>query len=154
MGACYRERSFYQFFLDSKTQWEFLLEYLYGYFGKNIITLLIFAGFACLFFRAIKKQADQSLKVLYFIIISWIVLSYGIPLIRSIVSAPILHIRYTIVSLGAWVIIFAIGCDSIKSYKVKNSLLGLFFVASMLHLFFLSIIILRSKSSSFGKPLR
>jgi mannosyltransferase len=99
----------------------FVLEYYYGYLGKDIVQALILAVFVFLFARAfLKDRSTGSPRTQYYVIlILWLLLSYLIPYVRSLVSTPILHIRYSIISLPAWIIIFSLGGSTIPQRRLK-----------------------------------
>ena len=86
------------------------------------------------------KQKDESgskeTRVLYFIISAWLLLSYVFPYIKSIVSTPVLHERYTIIALPAWIIIFAIGLNSIKEARWQKIVMAALVVAFSINLLF------------------
>ena len=87
----------------------FLAEYFYLYLGKDVVLTLTFAGFLFLFFQRLKPNRENPDLLAIIILVLWLILSYAIPLVRSLVSTPILHVRYTIVTLPAWIVLFAWG---------------------------------------------
>lgn len=94
----------------------FIAEYFYDYTGKDPLTTGLYLIFIFLFARSFFSKAsfDFNGKPIYIIIVLWILLSYLLPYLRSISSTPMLHARYTIVTLPAWFILFAIGWNKIK----------------------------------------
>lgn len=102
----------------------FLAEYFYAYTGKEIITTLVSLFFIYLFGKSLKEKSQIAgdIKPVYLIIILWIILSYLLPYVRSITSAPLLQPRYTIVTLPAWMLLFAMGWGRIENLKWKLAL--------------------------------
>jgi mannosyltransferase len=116
----------------------FFLEYYYGYFGKDIVVSTLFAFFLFLFFRNFKtNEAGKHSKVINFILTAAFILSILIPLLRSIVSVPILHIRYTIVSLPLLITMVAVGSEHIGSFKARYIMISIVVLSSIFNLFFL-----------------
>lgn len=96
----------------------FLLDYFYNYTGKDVVTTLAWVTLMVFFIKT-WKQVDESRRPLLVILLTWLVLSYLIPYLRSIISVPMLHIRYTMIALPAWIVIFAMGWDSIRKWRLK-----------------------------------
>jgi uncharacterized membrane protein len=116
----------------------FLLEYFYGYVGKDALVSLIFLVFTILYSRAYFTMASSDkLKSVYLIIILWLFISYLIPLTYSLLRQPMLHIRYTIVTLPAWILIFALGWDEIVSRRWKYAILATAALSSVINIFFI-----------------
>jgi hypothetical protein len=114
----------------------FILDYFYSYFGKDIITTAVFIFFAFLFFKKFRTESSNAFsRGTYIVIACWLGLSYFIPYLRSIIGVPMLHIRYTIVSLPAWLLVFSVGWDYIKNVKIKFALLVFVMVVSVVNLF-------------------
>lgn len=116
----------------------FLAEYFYGYFGKDAITAIISLVFLFFMFKNLRNesQTNQS-KGILIVLILWLVLSYVIPLVRSLTSAPVLHIRYTIVTLPAWIVLFAWGWTLIPQQRLKFALAIVVALSSIFNLFLL-----------------
>ncbi len=124
-------------FWIQEPSWFFILDYFYSYFGKDILQTLVFVTLIFLFVRQLlKKDCPEQLRPVYIILLLWLVVSYLIPFIRSIVSTPILHIRYTIVSLPAWIIIFCVGWSTLNGKKWKLILMSALIVVSLVNLIF------------------
>ncbi len=124
-------------FWIGKPKWYFVLEYFYNYFGKDAIQAAVFVFFIFLFIRQFAKKefAGTQSSHIYLILTLWLVTSYLIPYVRSVVSTPILHIRYMIISLPAWILIFGAGWSTIPNKKWRNVLLVAVFVLSIANLF-------------------
>ena len=122
----------------NKPQLIFIKEYFYTYFGRDRFVMGICVIAFIYFFRLlIIKETSRTEKAVFIIVIIWLVLSYAIPYFRSIVSTPILEDRYTMVSLPAWMIIFAVGVDTLKKIKWKYYLATAIFISSMVNLLFI-----------------
>lgn len=102
----------------------FVAEYFYDYTGKDIGTTLIILWLTVHF---VKFLISEKSKSIFLIIIGWIVLSYVIPYLWSIYKLPILHNRYTIVTLPAWFLVFSLGWENLKNTRLKYAVpIGLF----------------------------
>jgi uncharacterized membrane protein len=101
--------------------------YLYNYFGKEpvaFIASLMLMGLAIRHFIICykSKNSDQKTTNLYiteFVLIAWLLLSYLIPYIYSVVKIPMLHERYTIVTLPSIILLTALGWNLIQSRRLK-----------------------------------
>lgn len=111
----------------------FVARYFFDYMGKDYVSCILFLGFGALFVKAWMKKEKLDWQV-YLIIALWIILSYGLPFVKSIVGTPLLYIRYTIVTLPAWCMLLAIGWESINSQKLKRIFASIIFVSSLLNL--------------------
>ena len=114
----------------------FLPEYFYNYFGKDILVTVILVFFSFLFFKswlaAVETDADK--RLLYIILLQWLFFSYLIPFVKSLIGVPVLHIRYTIITLPAWIILFSIGWGVIKYQKLKYILIFCISLSSIVNL--------------------
>jgi uncharacterized membrane protein len=128
----------------------FVVEYFYDYTGKDALTTTVFLIFIYFFFRAmIKRSTSKEMKVIYILIVIWIALSYLIPYVRSILIAPILNNRYTIITLPAWIIVFAIGWDKLRNVKWKYSLPLILILSFMVNMAFFKKHYTRIQKSQF-----
>ena len=116
----------------------FFAEYFYYYTGKDALTASVFCVFIFLFFKKIFTGKDSNLgaKSISLIIILWILLSYLIPYIRSIMAAPMLADRYTIITLPAWIVLFALGWNTIQRLDMKYLILPLLILSAIINLIF------------------
>jgi uncharacterized membrane protein len=105
----------------------FLLDYFYAYFGKDIFQTLCYVALIVFFVLRIKtrKTDDADFRPAYLIIIVWIFFSYLIPYVKSITGTPVLHIRYTMIALPAWILMFSIGWNAIEKDSWKKSFVWL-----------------------------
>ncbi len=111
----------------------FVARYFFDYMGKDYISCILFLGLGAMFVKAWMKNEKSHWQV-YLMISLWIILSYGLPFVKSMVGTPLLYIRYTIVTLPAWIILLAIGWESIESQKLKAILATTIFVSSIINL--------------------
>lgn len=125
-------------FWIGRPTWYFLLEYFYNYFGKDMIQSALFVFFTFLFVRQFVRKdfADPQTRQVYIILIFWLVISYLIPYIKSIVDTPILHMRYMIISLPALILIFSAGWSAIPNKKWRFGLMYALIVISVANLIF------------------
>lgn len=102
----------------------FVVKYFYDYTGKDVFTTLVFLIFIFLFIKSMetKNSLSNESKPIYLTIILWIVFSYLLPYVWSIANSPLLHQRYTIVTLPALILLFALGWDRIRNNKWKYAL--------------------------------
>jgi mannosyltransferase len=117
----------------------FMLEYFYDYFGKDALSVGIFAY---LIFRFLKKFAKNSWlfdreKPIYIIVLCWLFLSYFLPYVKSLMGTPLLLPRYTIVTLPALIIIIACGWIEIEGIKWRKLIALVAFLSMTLNLFFI-----------------
>lgn len=128
----------------------FIAQYFYDYVGKDALTTLLFVIFSCLFtFSLFKMPVNDEQRPVFLIIIIWIILSYLVPYIRSIIVSPMLVNRYTIVTLPAWIIVFAVGWEKIKNLKWKYALPLILLLSAMVNLVFFRQHFTRLKKDQF-----
>ena len=98
---------------------------------------MILVIFSYLFIGSLfKMPANDERKPVFLTIIIWIILSYLVPYIRSITVSPMLANRYTIVTLPAWIIAFAVGWEKIKSMKWKYALSMILVISALVNIVF------------------
>jgi mannosyltransferase len=101
----------------------FVAQYFYDYTGKDAVTTLVFLVFIYFFVKPlVKGSISKEARLIYLVLIIWIAFSYLVPYVRSVIFSPMLNNRYTIVTLPAWLIVFAIGWDQIRNMRWKYSL--------------------------------
>lgn len=100
----------------------FILDYFYYYFGKDAFTSIVFVVLLGLLIREFVNGSEKVNKPLFVILLSWLFFSYLFPYLKSILGTPILFVRYTIISLPAWILVFAIAWDLIINKKWKYGL--------------------------------
>jgi hypothetical protein len=111
----------------------FVARYFFDYMGKDYVSCILFLWFGLLFVKAWAKKEKPDWQM-YLTISMWIILSYGLPYVKSIVGTPLLYIRYTIVTLPAWFVLLAIGWDAIENRKLKILFGIAIFFSSILNL--------------------
>jgi mannosyltransferase len=114
----------------------FLAEYFYGYTGKDAITTILYLVLIFVFFRSLAKEKDTQFKPIAVVLILWIVICYLVPFVRSHISTPMLHVRYTIVILPAWFAVMAVGLSSFARKKIIMPILAILAISSLANLFF------------------
>ncbi len=112
---------------------DFLIIYYFIYLGHNNVLIILFA-LSALFYLVrvfgVENTAGSSTparlhpKQYFMLLAIWIVLAYGIPLLYSISSRPILHERYTIIALPAILLVVALGFSYVKNLAVTLLLVG------------------------------
>jgi len=112
----------------------FPARYFFDYTGKDEVSALIF-GILILLFIAYFFKPENRKNAAYWMLVVWISVSLALPYFRSIFSTPILHVRYTIVTLPAWILLIAIGFDGIRTKQYKYILALLVVVSSITNLF-------------------
>ena len=100
------------------------------------ILLLLLAVYVFNVFYAEKKLNSNPVKSnplwFSFIVLSiWIIITYLIPYLRSLLVVPMLHPRYTIVVLPAFLIAIAYGIELINFKPLKMFILCTFVVLSL-----------------------
>jgi mannosyltransferase len=123
---------------------DFVQKFFYGYFGNSgllnpflIFALIYFAIHAMkvrLPFPATVRSSTLQLSFITFFFT--ILLTYGIPYLRSILVVPMLFDRYTIVILPACIMAIAFGFDLIPSNALRTILITAFLVLSLIDIFF------------------
>jgi uncharacterized membrane protein len=111
----------------------FLARYFYDYVGKDLVSSIIFLVLGVLFLLEWRRAVDFDKSVLG-IVAGWIVLSYLIPYLKSIVGTPLLYVRYTIVTLPAWFILLAVGWRYINHHLLRTAALSIILFSSLLNL--------------------
>lgn len=118
----------------------FASEYFFEFFGNSGILvpfLILFLLFYFLRLQNIGQSNPQNSTPLEFIVLSsWIFITLLIPYFKSITSLPMLVPRYVITVLPAFLLMLAIGVQTISNKLIKGMVIGMFFLASLLDLFF------------------
>jgi mannosyltransferase len=110
----------------------FVLQYFYAYTGKDIVTTTIYLILLYISFF-VKQKVNELERPLFFVLILWIVMVYLLPYIRSIILSPMLHERYTIVALPAWIILFSHGWSRISNLKWKYAALVVLILSGIIN---------------------
>lgn len=133
----------------------FISDFFFTYFGnpvmlKHLLVILLLGYLFNVFYveKPLTLNPAKSNPLLFsFIILStWIIITYLIPYLRSILVVPMLFPRYTIVVLPAFIIAIAYGIQLINFKLVRTIILSLFIIFSLIN-----IIIAREYYSSVSK---
>jgi hypothetical protein len=123
----------------------FVSDYFFEYFGNmkflKPILLLLLSVYLFKVLYAEKKLNSNPAKSnplwFSFIVLSvWIVVTYLIPYLRSLLVVPMLYPRYTIVVLPAFLIAIAYGIELIRFKALKIFVLSAFIIVSLTTLLF------------------
>jgi uncharacterized membrane protein len=129
-----------------KPNGNFFVNYFQRYFGWQKILIYLFLFIILFFFikalnsilsskRETKRQTD-NLSLSFTVILIWIIVSYLVPYVFSKIRIPILHERYTIVTLPAILLAIAMGIELIKFNFLRNFLLVFILIISGVDLFY------------------
>ncbi len=118
--------------------------YYYMYLGKDPYLAVLYLFFVFLavkhFIRNLKEHSDDGSKSSYlyvFVVIClWIVISYLIPYLYSVIKIPILDAKYTIITLPALILLFATGWSTLTNYRVKIVLLITILISTCINMSF------------------
>ncbi len=84
----------------------FFIQYIFSYFhSKPITQLLAFSATISIYFLA-KNTTDKNARLGLMILLVWIIIGYFLPYLRSVLSAPLITNRNTIIVLPA-ILMFA-----------------------------------------------
>lgn len=116
----------------------FAIDYFKEFFGNNQLLYPFLIIFLLLYFITIsveKKDKKNNQKVFGFVVISiWITVTLLIPYLRSVITIPMLQPRYTIVILPAFILMMAMGIESIKHKIVRYTVVSIFLLISTVDL--------------------
>jgi len=126
-----------------------LAQYFYDYTGKDAVTMTIFLVFIYLFSRLLINAPIGETRMVQSIIVIWIMCSYLVPYLRSIMISPMLNNRYTIVTLPAWIMVLATGWDNVKNLKWKYLLPLMLFISLLINMAFFKQHYTRIQKSQF-----
>lgn len=129
----------------AKPKANFFVTYFWDYFGQDAFTVYVFAFLLILFFLAgvlLKDKEEHSIDIRqdpyvfsFVFLLTWILVSYMAPFVKSLVSLPLLFNRYTIVTLPAILLAAAIGLDLFFHSFLKKYVVVLIACFSLIHLF-------------------
>lgn len=127
------------FWIEKPKPW-FPAVYYYIYWNKDIFLGLILAFMAALYLKKylsdIRAGLATNLEVFTgMLLVSWMVLSYTVPYIRSLLSTPVLIPRYTIIALPAMFVVIALGVETISNKKIVGVVLCITLLSVCLNLF-------------------
>ncbi len=118
---------------------DFAISFFFEYFGDyqklkpfQVVMILYF------FWELLKqrnwslpKMKETPIQLMFIVFFTAIAVTYGIPYIRSITVVPMLHIRYTIVVLPAFILILAFAFYLVKNRPTQTVLLTGFVLLSL-----------------------
>ena len=118
----------------------FALNFFYTYFGDSdlikpfillflILAVLRFFNNGNIQYARIRQDPYSFAFIICFL---WITVTYLLPYLRSILVIPMLYARYTIVVLPAFIVVLAFGLEGIHNSKVRNTLLTVFCLLSLI----------------------
>ncbi len=133
----------------------FISEFFFTYFGnpallKQLLVILLLGYLFSVFYvekpHTLNPAKSNPLLFSFIILSTWIIITYLIPYLRSILVIPMLFPRYTIVVLPAFLIAIAYGICLINFKIVRTIILSLFIIFSLIN-----IVIVRKYYSDVSK---
>ncbi|QHT68847.1 hypothetical protein GXP67_20440 [Rhodocytophaga rosea] len=118
--------------------------YLYVYLGKDpyygivvlVLGILLISYAIQLYKQTVTTSEEKTAKKSIFILFLWIILSYLIPFLYSVLALPMLHERYTIISLPALFIAFGWGWSLIENMNIRRFVPISIFLSTIINLLF------------------
>ncbi|MDQ3534530.1 MAG: glycosyltransferase family 39 protein [Bacteroidota bacterium] len=138
-SVIFYDLSISSYWIEQPKPW-FIFVYIYIYWGKDFLTVIILSLLALLWIIKVFKNYKSIIlldKFLVLTLLTWTILTYSIPYIKSIISTPTLIPRYTLITLPALFIIYAHGINILKNHKAKVYIFALLLCASFINLFFI-----------------
>lgn len=113
---------------------DFFIHFLHEYFGHvTMLTWMVCAFIVFYFIKvafSIKVQRSGAIIFSFIFITASLLISLGIPYIRSVLVVPMLIPRYTIIALPSIIICIAFGIEAIPNNILRVSALGIFLLSS------------------------
>ena len=109
----------------------FFLSYIKEYFSYQSV---LFGILLLILAVKIYQKKIKNSHIIYALII-WIVISFLLPYIKSMISYPILTDRYTIYVLPAMILLISVAIDSIENKKLKYIILAFIIFFSVFRLY-------------------
>lgn len=119
--------------------------YFYLYLGKDPYLAAVYVILMVLFVRhAIKASKSRSnhkyqnldLQSTLLLLSVWVIVSYLIPYLYSVIKIPILEARYTLITLPALFIAASIGWSKVESIKVRSIIVITVFISTVINFAF------------------
>jgi mannosyltransferase len=111
----------------AQVKWYFLAEFYYIYF-RDIVICVIGAFLTVLALqRIMPRLKDKTASIEEIILLGWIILGFGIPLLYSILRMPMLDYKYSFIVLPAILLLFALGFDAFDSQRLKKYIIPVLF---------------------------
>lgn len=109
---------------------DFFIAYFKEYFGHyslivyiNFLLIVFFLGASVYYSRKKNYTKDiplsQNLPLIALLLLVWVVVSYAVPYVRSVMGTPMLFPRYTIITLPAIILAIALGIDLLRFTYLK-----------------------------------
>ncbi|HLP32089.1 MAG TPA: glycosyltransferase family 39 protein [Bacteroidia bacterium] len=122
----------------------FAVDYFYEYFGSEnllrpVLVLLLFSFILAVWRQpaTTSQQVKNNSFLMAFVVCTiWIVVTFFIPYLRSLLVIPMLHPRYTFVVLPAFILVLSIGLENIPNKVVQYLVLLVFVILSLTDLFY------------------
>lgn len=140
---------------------DFFTQTIKDFFGNaEIVVFFMVSGIILFFLKLYKQSNNKDLSInpneekhvfAAFILISWMLLTFIIPLIYSFINLPMLINRYLINILPAVIIMVAIGLNYIKNNVVKLCVVGLIVLFAVTDLFIVKDYYKKVTKSEFNK---
>lgn len=120
--------------------------YLYNYYGKEPVAFIAGIILTGLTFRynfhlrkqhAIDKQANEQ-YIIWFVLAAWLLISLLIPYLYSVIKIPMLHERYTLITLPSVLLLTAIGWDLLTNKALKTFIVIAILLAVSINLAFIN----------------
>lgn len=120
----------------------FLAVYYYIYWGKDVFlgVLLLAAALFYLWhmYRSFKGNDLTRWQIFMVVLLaSWVILSYLLPYVRSIIATPMLIPRYTIIALAPIFLVMAAGVTFLPRVQWIRAVVFVALISTMLNLFFI-----------------
>lgn len=124
---------------------DFFTQTIKDFFGNSeIVLFFVVSGIIVFFLNLYKRSDNKALSInpndekqvfAAFVLISWILITFIIPLIYSFINLPMLINRYLINILPAVIIMIAIGLNYIKNNFIKFSVISVIVLFALTDLF-------------------
>jgi uncharacterized membrane protein len=124
---------------------DFFISFFSSYFGEQSALILLCVFLLSMYVISIllirKQDVEDKLKISpevvnFIVLATWIIISYCIPYVRSLISVPMLGDRYTIVVLPAILLMLALAIDLIRVEILKILVLILIFMLTVVNILF------------------
>ncbi len=108
----------------------YFIKYILGYFGSKELFLIIFLGGVISLKYLLTEKLSGKEKFSLILLLIWISLGYLLPYLKSVLSSPLLHIRYTIVMIPPIILVASYGLLRIRGWK-RYLILSFYFLYSL-----------------------
>lgn len=95
-----------------QVEWYFPIQYYYVYF-RDVVTCVICGALSIFAVREmLNGLKTRPVKLEYFVLLNWLLLSFLLPLLYSLFKIPMLEYKYTFIAVPAVFLLAALGFDS------------------------------------------